>query len=134
MKHELKRIALGLCLSIIFTSALSEVANPFDSIIESAPPPSATDYAEEEATNLHPLLRYPVKKYVLMGTLVSNEVGIALVRSKSGEEFFVRVSDILGNADGRITSINSRGIEVTEEDKVVNLLVRNRSISNDEGK
>ena len=134
MKYELIRVTLGLCLSIIFTSALSEVANPFDSIVESVPASTTTDYVEEEATNLHPLLRYPVTKYVLMGILASKKGDIALIRSKSGEEFFVRVSDTLGNADGRIISINSRGIEVEEKDKVVNLSVRNRSVSNDKDK
>jgi Tfp pilus assembly protein PilP len=54
-----------------------------------------------------------------------------MVRAKNGGEFFVRVNDTLGNANGKITGINKRGIEVTEKDKVVSLLVRNRSVSND---
>ena len=53
------------------------------------------------------------------------------LEQKNGGEFFVRVNDTLGNANGKITGINKRGIEVTEKDKVVSLLVRNRSVSND---
>jgi type IV pilus assembly protein PilP len=54
-----------------------------------------------------------------------------MVKIKNGEDFFVRVGDRLGNANGKITTINRRGIEVSEKDKVVSLLVRNRSVSND---
>jgi len=41
------------------------------------------------------------------------------------------VNDTLGNADGKITEINKRGIEITEKDKIISLLVRNRSVGND---
>jgi len=77
------------------------------------------------------LQQQPVKSYTLMALIASKKGDIAMVRSKNGEEFFVRVNDTLGDANGKITGINKRGIEVTEKDKVVSLLVRNRSVSND---
>ena len=54
-----------------------------------------------------------------------------MIRAKNGEEFFVRLNDTLGDADGKVTSINKRGIEITEKDKIISLLVRNRSVGND---
>jgi Tfp pilus assembly protein PilP len=66
-----------------------------------------------------------------MALITSKKSNIAMIRAKNGEEFFIRVNDTLGNADGKITSINKRGIEVTEKDKVVSLLVRNRGVNND---
>jgi len=66
-----------------------------------------------------------------MALITSKKSNIAMIRAKNGEEFFIRVNDTLGNADGKITAINRRGIEVSEKDKVVSLLVRNRSVRND---
>jgi Tfp pilus assembly protein PilP len=66
-----------------------------------------------------------------MALITSKKGDIAMVRAENGEEFFVRINDLLGNADGKITDINARGIEVSEKNKIVSLLVRNRSIGND---
>jgi hypothetical protein len=54
-----------------------------------------------------------------------------MVKAKNGEEFFVRINDALGSSNGKITNINKRGIEVSEKDKVISLLVRNRRVGND---
>ena len=66
-----------------------------------------------------------------MGVVISKTVKIALIRANNGEEYFIRVGDLLGNAEGTITDINGIGVEVTEENKVVSLPVRNRSASNE---
>ncbi len=41
------------------------------------------------------------------------------------------MGDLLGSDEGTITDINASGIEVSEENKVVSLAVRNRSVSNE---
>ena len=66
-----------------------------------------------------------------MGVVISKTVKIGLIRANNGEEYFIRVGDLLGNAEGKITDINGFGIEVTEENKVVSLVVRNRSASHE---
>jgi type IV pilus assembly protein PilP len=66
-----------------------------------------------------------------MAIMISPSIKIALIRAKNGEEYFIRVGDLLGNSEGTITDINSVGIEVTEEDEVISLLVRNRSVANE---
>lgn len=131
MKNKIIFIMLGSLLSITLTSAANEGANPFNPIFGSAPGSGASEYIEGDSENIHPLQQQPAKNYTLMALIASKNGGIAMVRSKSGEEFFVRVNDTLGNANGKITSINKRGIEVTEKNKVVLLMVRNRSVSND---
>jgi len=77
------------------------------------------------------LQQQAVKKYTLMALIASKKGDIAMVRAKNGEEFFVRLNDTLGDADGKVTGINKRGIEITEKDKIISLLVRNRSVRND---
>ena len=81
--------------------------------------------------SLHPLVQNPVNSYILMGVVISKSVKIALIRANNGDEYFIRVGDLLGNADGTITEINEIGIKVTEENEVVELLVRNRGASHE---
>ena len=90
-----------------------------------APAPDVID------KSVHPLVQHPVKSYILMGVVTSKIVKIGLIRANNGEEYFVRVGDLLGNAEGSITVINGIGVEVTEENKVISLPVRNRSASNE---
>lgn len=131
MKSKAIFITLGVLLSVTLTGVANESANPFNPIFNTTSGSGASEYIEDGSANVHPLQQQPVKNYTLMALIASNKGNIAMVRAKNGEEFFVRVNDILGNADGKITGIHKRGIEVTEKDKVVSLLVRNRSVSND---
>ena len=124
-------IGLGAFLSVALTSFANEGVNPFDPIFNaSSGSTNASDYIGTDSS-VHPLQQQAVKDYTLMALISSKTGDIAMVRAKNGEEFFVKMNDILGNADGKITSINKRGIEVTEKDKVVSLLVRNRGVNND---
>ncbi len=131
MKNKIMFLTLGALLSTALTGVANEGVNPFDPIFSSTPGSAATEYVEDDSANIHPLQQQPVNRYTLMALISSKKGNIAMVRAKSGEEFFVKLNDTLGNANGKITSINKRGIEVTEKDKVISLLVRNRSISND---
>ncbi len=131
MNNKIIFILLGVLLSITFTGIANEGVNPFNPIFESTPGSGASEYIESDSEKVHPLQKQSVKNYTFMALITSEKGDIAMVRAKSGEEYFVRVNDALGNAGGKITSINKRGIEITEKDKVVSLLVRNRSISND---
>jgi len=131
MKNKIIFIISGVLLSVTLTGVANEGANPFNPIFSSSPGSGASEYIEDGSEKVHPLQQQPVKSYTLMALIASKKGDIAMVRSKNGEEFFVRVNDTLGDANGKITGINKRGIEVTEKDKVVSLLVRNRSVSND---
>jgi|TARA_B100002003_G_scaffold195571_1_gene185477 type IV pilus assembly protein PilP len=121
-----------LSISIVSTSVADD--NAFGSLITNTETTvSAIDAPAAEVIDksLHPLLQHPVKSYILMGVVISKSVKIALIRANNGEEYFIRVGDLLGNAEGTITDINGSGIEVSEENKVVSLAVRNRSASNE---
>ena len=132
MKIKLVLFVFWMMLSIVGTSVADD--NAFGSLITNtetavsaidAPAPDVID------KSVHPLLQHPVKSYILMGVVISKTVKIALIRVNNGEEYFIREGDLLGNAEGTITDINGIGVEVTEENKVVSLPVRNRSASNE---
>ena len=121
-----------LSISIVSTSVADD--NAFGSLItntDTTVPAADAPAAEVIDKSLHPLLQHPVKSYILMGVVISKTVKIGLIRANNGEEYFIRVGDLLGDAEGTITDINGIGIEVTEENKVVSLAVRNRSASHE---
>ena len=132
MKIKLVLFVFWMMLSIVGTSVADD--NAFGSLITNTETVvTATDAPAAEVIDksVHPLLQHPVKNYILMGVVISKTVKIALIRANNGQEYFIREGDLLGNAEGTITDINAIGIEVTEENKVVSLAVRNRSASNE---
>ena len=134
MKTKLVLFVMWMMLPILLASTSVADDNAFGSLItETETTVSAIDAPAADVIdkNVHPLLQHPVKSYILMGVVFSKTVKIGLIRANNGEEYFVRVGDLLGNAEGTITVINGIGVEVTEENKVVSLPVRNRSASND---
>ena len=121
-------------LSIPLASTSVAGDNAFGSLITNTETTvSAIDAPAPEVIDksLHPLLQHPVKSYILMGVVISKTVKIALIRANNGDEYFIREGNRLGNADGTITEINEIGIKVTEENEVVELLVRNRGASHE---
>ena len=132
MKIKLVLFVFWMMLSIVGTSVADD--NAFGSLITNTETTvSAIDAPAAEVIDksLHPLLQHPVKSYILLGVVISKTVKIALIRANNGEEYFIRVGDLLGNAEGAITDINVIRIEVTEENQVVPLAVRNRSASHE---
>ena len=135
MKIKLVLFVFWMMLSIVGTSVADD--NAFGSLVTNtetavsaidAPAPDVID------KSVHPLLQHPVKSYILMGVVISKTVKIALIRANNGDEYFIRLEHRLGNAGGIITDINGIGIEVTEENGVVELPVRNRSASHESAK
>ena len=134
MKIKLVLFVFWMMLSIPIVGTSVAADNAFGSLITNTETTvSAIDAPAAEVIDksLHPLLQHPVKSYILMGVVISKTVKIGLIRANNGEEYFIRVGDLLGNAEGKITDINGIGIEVTEENKVVSLAVRNRSASHE---
>ena len=114
-------------------SGISVADNPFDQLDTGSSDSIAMDAPSGDVIQegAHPLVKYPASSYIVMAVIVSNSKKIGLIRAKNAEEYFVRVGDLLGNADGKISDMHGRGIEVSEEDKIVSLLVRNRSAVNE---
>jgi len=134
MKIKLVFFLLWMMLSIPIVSTSVAESGTFGSLTtDTKTIVTATNSPGPEVIDksLHPLLQHPVKSYILMGVVISKTVKIALIRANNGEEYFIRVGDLLGNAEGAITDINVIGIEVTEENQVVPLAVRNRSASHE---
>jgi Tfp pilus assembly protein PilP len=105
------------------------MANPFVPIEGGSGGGEARDGSVSEYIHTHPLLQNPVPSYILMGVIVSANWAVAMVRDLSGQEFFVRTGDKLGNNEGVISAIFSSGLEVEQEGEIFILNVKNRSTS-----
>jgi len=134
MKIKLVLFVFWMILSIPIVGTSIADDNAFGSLItDTETVVTATDAPAADVIDksVHPLLQHPVKNYILMGVVISKTVKIGLIRANNGEEYFIRMGDLLGSDEGTITDINVSGIEVSEENKVVSLAVRNRSVSNE---
>ena len=120
--------------AFLMGSALAD-DNAFGSLISDNVDNSSVSIPFEQGQvidmTLHPLIRNAIASNTLMAVMISPELKIALIRTQSGDNYFVRIGDKLGNAEGVITAIKSDGIEVTEDTEVISLDVRNRSVSNE---
>jgi hypothetical protein len=137
MKIKLVLFLLWMMLSIPIVSNSIAASDTFGTLTANTETTSTAldaPAADVIDKSLHPLLQHPVKSYILMGVVISKTVKIALIRANNGDEYFIREGNPLGNAGGTITDINGIGIEVTEENGVVELPVRNRSASHESAK
>jgi Tfp pilus assembly protein PilP len=125
IREKIALIGLGIFLSVAFTTVANEGANPFNPIFETTSGSTATDYIETDIS-VHPLQQYQVKSYTLAALISSKKTKIAMIRVKSGQEYFIRMNDILGNSAGRVTGFTKNGIEITQKDEVIVLMVRNK--------
>jgi len=134
------KIKFSLIISLLlFLTSLTGISiaddNAFGSLVTPKDQTTTATYAPSPETvdkTLHPLLQNAVGSNTLMAIMISPSMKIGLIRTTSGDEYFVRVGDLIGNSEGKITNITSSGIEVTEKEEVISLIVRNRSVANDE--
>ena len=82
--------------------------------------------------SVHPLLQNSITSNIIIGIMISPSQKTAFIRTAIGDDYFVKVGDKLGNANGSITDISHEAIEVTEDGEVVYLVVRNRSGVNED--
>lgn len=131
MTHSVRRWLLRLFAAsfVVLPVKAAEVpGNPFNPLFPDSSGESATEaYPDGTARKTHVLQKFPVRQYTLMGTVISEHWGVALVRSVGGQEYFVHEGDALGNGDGKISAINAASLEVSEGEESVLLRVRNRS-------
>jgi len=135
MLTKFTKILFFIIMYLSFSSISIAADNAFGSLISTNSNSPASDFIPDSIepvdTSLHPLVRRPVDSNTLIGVMISPSVKIAYIKTYDGEEYFIGLGDMLGNAEGSITNINSSGIEVTESDGVTFLPVRNRSVPNE---
>lgn len=131
MTNRITYILFGLILSTTVAVVANEGFNPFAPLGSSSGGGAQNGFDIKGNQSIHPLQMLPVKKYTLMGVLVSKNAQISLIRAGNGQVYFLRVNDSLGESEGVVTSINKNGIEVKEGNKLISLLVRNRGAIND---
>lgn len=139
MKTNLASYLIGLSLTVISVVSFADEelpANPFSPIFTETDGDGGADTYKksDEGNNVHPLQKFPVKKYTLMGVLSSAKGRVAMIRAVSGQEYFIHIDDLIGSDGGSVSDINGSGIEVKEKDRVVFLGVRNRSVSDEHNK
>ena len=138
MKVKFTIKLFGFFLSTLLAGVSFAAENAFGSLISDDVNNSSSsmgmDPAQTIDRTLHPLIQSPVNTNTLMAIMISPSLKIAFIKTLNGEEYFIRIGDALGNANGVITNITSNTIEVTEESVVVSLSVRNRSVSNETSK
>jgi len=106
------------------------MSNPFDPVSEGADASDASSVDINQVTaGVHPLIQSHVKSYTLLAVISSPNWSVGLIRTTSGEEFYIHEGDQLGNKEGRITAIFGSGLEVEEANEITILSVKNRSVS-----
>ena len=114
-------------LFCFYTSYVKAASDGFGKQIFSEPPPILNESTTEETDenivegNLHPLLRYDLNKYLVIGTvleLANDKDSLAIIRTPGGTDHIVFLEDILSNNESPwiIKKINIRGITVQKED------------------
>ncbi len=107
------------------------VENPFADIEGISSGAATADGYKGGVEEAHPLQQSPVINYTLMGVIASVDRSVAMIKSSEGGQYFIHVGDLLGNAGGKISSINHKGIEVKEKTQIIVLNVRNKGTSDD---
>ena len=119
---------LIIILFIFYTFCVKAAGdgNGFGPEIFTEPPPilnkSTTEATDENIVenNLHPLLRYDLNKYLVIGTvleLANDKRSLAIIRAPGGSFHIVFLEDILSNNEfpWEIKEISIRGISVQKE-------------------
>ena len=82
----------------------------------------------------HPLVRWPLDQYVIMGVLLSEDRKIAIVRTPRPhlQSYLLHIGDLLGDENCRVRSIDNSGITMLESSselpKQIRLEVRNKGV------
>ena len=136
MRKKQKMLPLLILILFSFMGA-SNAENAFSPLFENPESSNTVVVTNSVAVidvdeGVHPLLQNEVQDYILMAVIVSDSTKLGLIRANNGAEYFIRIGDLLGRSNGKISDINPQGIKVEEVDKVVVLNVRNRSASNED--
>ena len=135
MRSKFSAVLTRMFFSAFIVGSSSAAENAFGSLISDNTNNSSVSIPLEQGQvidmALHPLIRNAAATNTLMAVMISPELKLALIRTQSGDNYFVRIGDKLGNAKGTITAIKANAIEVTEEGEIVSLDVRNRGASNE---
>jgi type IV pilus assembly protein PilP len=135
MNIKISYLALITGFFAINTVQAVEGVNPFYPLHSSSTGNATNAYGASNAfDNRHPLQQHQVKDYTLMGVIASQQKQMALIRTANAEEYFVGIDDLLGDANGKISKITGAGVEITEDNKIISLTVRNRSLNNEKTK
>ncbi len=83
---------------------------------------------KKDQRNSLPIHSFDVSQFKLIGIITGGRENQAMVTDPGGKGYVLKVGMLIGKNDGKITSINSSGIEVLEQFKDDNGRVRKENI------
>ena len=141
-KNKLIKVLAGIMLFALGAGSLTSLwaqsgRDPFAPYVieepEIAQPESIDEKgSDDESPQKPPLERYPLSDYRLIGVLIGPKSGVVLIRTRERKDYYLQLSDKLGNSDGVIVSINAAGIVVAEGENQVTIPVRNKTVASDD--
>ena len=127
---------ISFLLALVIPSA-GFCGNPFSKLTSEdvAPTPQSTTPAKKEIDpERHPLVRWPLDQYVIMGVLLSDDNKIAIVRTPQphSQSYLLHIGDLLGDEDCLVRNIDKSGLAMIESSselpKQIRLEVRNKGV------
>ncbi len=132
--NRLTRISLLVALVIPSTGFCG---NPFNQLTPAdvgTTAPSPTPTTKEIDPERHPLVRWPLDQYVIMGVLLSDDNKVAIVRTPQphSQSYLLHIGDLLGDEDCLVRNIDKSGLAMIESSselpKQIRLEVRNKGV------
>ena len=127
---------ISFLVALIIPSA-GFCGNPFNKLTPTDVGTTAQSIApitKEIDPERHPLVRWPLDQYVIMGVLLSEDRRIAIVRTPQPhlQSYLLHIGDLLGDENCRVRSIDKSGITMLEScselPKEIRLEVRNKGV------
>lgn len=118
---------LFIVFFLFYSFSIQAAENGFSKQFFSEPSPTQNELTTNESNgssvsdNKHPLLRYDLNKYFIIGTFIelnNDKRSIAIVRSPDGTDHIIFEEDILSNNEPPwiVKKIQVRGITIIKED------------------
>lgn len=129
-------IGISLLLALVIPST-GFCGNPFSKLTPEdvgATAPTTAPTTKEIDPERHPLVRWPLDQYVIMGVLLSEDDSIAIVRTPQphSQSYLLHIGDLLGDKDCIVRSIDKSGLAMLETSselpKQIRLEVRNKGV------
>lgn len=120
-------IALSLLSALPLSSSIAQERDPFAPYLWDKPSSVETIIpSTEDLDHKSPLANAPLSTFKIVGTVVTPNEAIAVVKTEDKREFFVGPGDVIGMEGGKVESISNEGVTLATGDTVVTLDVNNK--------
>lgn len=132
----MKKLIKLICVVVMVGHGIAIAADrdPFLPYTWSAPAGTGNDTGGKDKSGeaVNPLIDKPISSYTVIGVVISPTDALAVLKSRDKHEYFAYVGDPIGSEGGVMETINTEGITVNINGKIVPLKVSNRFEMQDE--